>query len=104
MLLLCSALGLLYPAVTHAQFLGLPIVSTLATAHCWVFSLCFSVVLSGWLLGVRVVTTAVLHLHVPSWSFGGCLNYCVAVDCVGVVLLVMARLCFSLLFWEGVKG
>ena len=42
---------------------------------------------NDWLLGVRVVTTAVLHLHVPGWSFGGCLNFfCVAVDCVGVVL------------------
>jgi hypothetical protein len=36
-LLLFAALGLLYPAVTHAQFLCLPIASAPATAHCWVY-------------------------------------------------------------------
>jgi hypothetical protein len=65
-LLLCSALRLSYPAVTHAQFLRLPIVSALTTAHCWVFvGVSVWCLLSGWLLGVRYVTTAVLHLHVP---------------------------------------
>jgi hypothetical protein len=82
-----------YRTAWHAQFLRLPIVSSLVTGDDGItlLGVCLRVcvVLSDWLLWVQVVTTAVLHLHVPGWCFGGC------------IILVLARFAFveCWLFW-----
>jgi hypothetical protein len=62
-------------------------------------------VLGDWLVWVQIVTTAVLHLHIPGWCFSGhIIAYAGALCLRGLLIasvwfwLVMACLCLSFLF------